>query len=68
MRANLGSTPRLFPSYYCGTYGTYGKHNPAGCHCNRGNDLFPRFDVIFDVYRIDRTVLRLPWTSSGATN
>lgn len=22
-------------TYFCGTYGTYGKHNPTGCRCHR---------------------------------
>lgn len=36
MRASRGSFgSRLFPSYFCGTYGTYGKNNPTGCHCHR---------------------------------
>jgi DNA invertase Pin-like site-specific DNA recombinase len=39
MRATRGESPqssnRVWPSYYCGTYGTYGKKNPTGCHCHR---------------------------------
>lgn len=41
MRATRGESPgtggkyRLWPSYFCGTYGTYGKDNPTGCHCHR---------------------------------
>lgn len=36
MRATRGeSTERLFPSYFCGTYGTYGRKNKSGCHCHR---------------------------------
>ncbi|MEX2113792.1 MAG: recombinase family protein, partial [Pirellulales bacterium] len=36
MRATRGgSTERLWPSYFCGTYGTYGPTNPTGCHCHR---------------------------------
>jgi DNA invertase Pin-like site-specific DNA recombinase len=36
MRASGGvSNGRLWPSYFCGTYGTYGVNNPSGCHCHR---------------------------------
>lgn len=36
MRATRGeSGDRVWPSYFCGTYGTYGKNNPTGCHCHR---------------------------------
>ncbi len=38
MRATRGESPKYnksWPSYFCGTYGTYGKDNPTGCHCHR---------------------------------
>jgi DNA invertase Pin-like site-specific DNA recombinase len=39
MRANSpaakGKVGLPYPSYTCGTYGTYGKRNPAGCRCHR---------------------------------
>ena len=36
MRATRGdSTPYLSASYFCGTYGTLGTHNPTGCRCHR---------------------------------
>jgi DNA invertase Pin-like site-specific DNA recombinase/ElaB/YqjD/DUF883 family membrane-anchored ribosome-binding protein len=34
MRATRGGN-RVLPSYYCGTYGTYGAENDSGCHCHR---------------------------------
>jgi DNA invertase Pin-like site-specific DNA recombinase len=34
MRATVGQA-RLMPSYFCGTYGTYGKANPTGCKVHR---------------------------------
>ena len=42
MRASRGgSGNRTGPSYFCSTYGTYGKDNSTGCHCHR-----VRHDVI----------------------
>jgi signal transduction histidine kinase len=36
MRAMTGKSTRgLQPSYYCGTYATYGKNNPTGCRFHR---------------------------------
>jgi hypothetical protein len=36
MRASAGTSKgRLWASYYCGTYGTFGVNNPTGCHCHR---------------------------------
>jgi hypothetical protein len=36
MRATRGiEKQRTWPSYFCGTYGTYGSENPTGCHCHR---------------------------------
>ena len=35
MRATRGGTDQAWPSYFCGTYGTYGKNNPFGCRCHR---------------------------------
>jgi DNA invertase Pin-like site-specific DNA recombinase len=36
MRATRGESTRgMFPSYFCGTYGTYGRKNLTGCHCHR---------------------------------
>jgi DNA invertase Pin-like site-specific DNA recombinase len=36
MRATRGGKgSRVWPSYFCGTYGTYGPENPTGCHCHR---------------------------------
>lgn len=36
MRATRGvDRQRTWPSYFCGTYGTYGSGNPTGCHCHR---------------------------------
>ncbi len=36
MRASIGKyKDTTYPSYFCGTYGTYGKNNPTGCHCHR---------------------------------
>jgi len=46
MRATRGESPgtggkyRLWPSYFCATYGSYGKNNPTGCHCHRVNHDF----------------------------
>lgn len=30
-----GAGQRIWPSYFCGTYNTYGKDNPTGCRCHR---------------------------------
>ncbi|MBW3598719.1 MAG: zinc ribbon domain-containing protein, partial [Planctomycetes bacterium] len=36
MRASKGGEgTRLWPSYYCGSYGTHGRDNPTGCRCHR---------------------------------
>lgn len=36
MRATRGGNgQRVWPSYFCGTYGTHGKDNPTGCRCHR---------------------------------
>jgi hypothetical protein len=36
MRATRGvDKQRTWPSYFCGTYGTFGSDNPTGCHCHR---------------------------------
>jgi DNA invertase Pin-like site-specific DNA recombinase len=35
MRCQASTKGRNIVSYFCGTYGTFGKDNPTGCHCHR---------------------------------
>jgi DNA invertase Pin-like site-specific DNA recombinase len=68
MRASEGRYKgTTYPSYFCGTYGTYGKRNPAGCWCHRvKHDTLER--IVLDYLEESAPEIRVLMEASKGTD